>query len=402
MSNNLVFFVPYHTNYAHVELILSFASFADVYLFVYKWNPAQELLQNYFSKFKNIFVYEFTIDTILREALHQQGKQHEIIILLTASINYSFGQLQYDYFRTIQNHIPWIIDVYSTGHCMYGCQSCAHQNSHRLPITFTNYIRTKHSIDNKKQEVLICPSFSSKQAPFSLLSNSEIIQLISSFQFEYAIKLHPLTYPSNDNAENPLFNLSDLERKHANDLFNSKNIISDEDTNTLSLIEQCRVLICDFDSSIPFEALYFNDEKQLFVYETAEQRIKQDDRRKYFHTFSDAGELTKLLELYFRGELSSKTKDSHTFFLEKYEEPDGKEIERLARIRNWKRTKYPDDFDAKIDMEKIKQALRDQYSSTILINLYVLGEHTAKEIKQIYYDDLQNAFGSLFENVDEL
>ncbi|CAF1239157.1 unnamed protein product [Adineta ricciae] len=402
MSNNLVFFVPYHTNYAHVELILSFASFADVYIFVYKWNPAQRLLQNYFSKFKNIFVYEFAVDTILREALHQQEKQHEIIILLTASINYSFGQLQYDFFRMIQNHIPWIIDVYSTGHCMYGCQSCAHQNSHRLPITFTNYIRTKHSTVNQRHEILICPSFSSEQAPFSLLSNSEIIQLILSFPFEYAIKLHPLTYPSNDNSDNPLFNLSDLERKHANELFNSKNIISVQQTNTLSLIEQCRVLICDFDSSIPFEALYFNDGKYLFVYETAEQQLKQDDRRKYFHTFSSAHQLTNLFESYFKGELLCKIKDSHKFFLEKYEEPDGKEIERLARIRNWKRPKNPDNLDAKVDMEKIKQEIQNQFSSTILINLLVLGEHTVKEIRQIYYDDLHNAFGSLFENVDQL
>lgn len=40
------------------------------------------------------------------------------------------------------------------------------------------------------------------------------------------------------------------------------------------------MIICDFDSSIPFEALYFNDEKYILVYETLEQPSPQDDLKK--------------------------------------------------------------------------------------------------------------------------
>jgi hypothetical protein len=402
MSNNLIFFVPYHTGYAHVELILSFASFADVHLFVYKWNPAQQLIRDYFSKSSHVHVHEFSIDTILTELAKQQQQQRRVVVLLTASINYSLGKLQYDYFCSIQKNVPSIIDVYATGHCMYGCQSCAHEYSHRLPITFTNYMRTKHlpSIEiNNNIEVVICPSFSSKEAPFSLLSNREVVELIVAFTFPHIIKLHPLTYPMK-NGTNPLFCLSDLEQEHVRQFLNSKNVLPDTQTNTLKLIEHARVLICDFDSSIPFEALYFNDEKRILVYETTEQHEKEDDRRKYFHTFHNAQQLTSLLERYFAGELECKTKDSHAFFLEKYEEPDGKEIARLADIRHWMVNHH--DLHQSFDAEKVKQQLKDQLSSpSTQMSLYASGEHTTAEIQELCYADMYNVFNVLLDNLDQ-
>ncbi|CAF0881953.1 unnamed protein product [Adineta steineri] len=400
MSNKLTFFVPYHTGYAHVELILSFASFADVHLFIYKWNPSQQLVRNFFSNSKQVHVHEFSIDSILTELIKQQQQQCRVVILLTASINYSLGQLQYRYFSSIQKYVPTIIDVYSTGHCMYGCQSCAHENSHRLPITFTNYMRTKHlkSIEiNKNNEIIVCPSFSSVEAPFSLLSNKEIVEQIMAFSFPHIIKLHPLMYPST-NDENPLFPFSDLEQKHAYQLCNSKNILPDTQTNTLKLIEHARVLICDSDSSIPFEALYFNDKKHILVYETIEQQSKEDDRRKYFHTFYNVQQLATLLERYFAGELECKTEKSHEFFLEKYEEPDGKEIERLANIRQWM---INENHHQNIDVEKIKQELKDQFSSSTQIGAYVSGEYTTAEIQKIFYAEMYDTFGTLLDNLDE-
>src|SRR5689334_18319234 len=129
MSKDLVFFVPYHTGYAHIEFVLSFISFADVHLFIYKWNPAQQFIQDYFVGSKDVHVHEFSIDNILSELAEQQQQQRRVIVLLTASMNYSFGQSQLLYFRGIQKHAPSIIDVYSTGHCMYGCQSCVHTSS---------------------------------------------------------------------------------------------------------------------------------------------------------------------------------------------------------------------------------------------------------------------------------
>jgi hypothetical protein len=103
MSNNLTFFVPYHTGYAHIDFILSFASFTNVHLFVYKWNPARQLIRDYFSSSRQVQVHEFSIDTFLTELAKQQQHQRRVVVLLTASINYSLGQSQFRLFFSIQN-----------------------------------------------------------------------------------------------------------------------------------------------------------------------------------------------------------------------------------------------------------------------------------------------------------
>ncbi|CAF3368863.1 unnamed protein product [Rotaria socialis] len=403
MPNNLIFFVPYHTGYAHVELIHSFASFADVHLFVYKWNPAQQIVRDYFSRSTNVKVHEFGIDTILAELVKQQQQQHRVVVLLTASMNYSLGQLQFRFFCAIQKNAPSIIDVYSTGHCMYGCQSCSHAHSHRLPITFTNYMRTKclSSINvDRSADIIICPSFSSESAPYSLLSNKEIVEKIVAFTFPHAIKLHPLTF-QNRNEDNPMLSLSKLEQEHIDRFHTSKSILPNSQTNTLKLIERARVLICDSDSSIPFEALYFNDHKHILVYEVAEKHNVKDDRQKYFHTFHNVQQLTNLLERYFAGELECKTENSHQFFLEKYEEPDGKEIERLADVRQWLMRQL--DLDQNFDAEKVKQGVKDQFQSSLTqMTLYALGEHTTAQIHELCYGDTDDVFHTLLENIAEL
>lgn len=405
MSKNLIFFVPYHTGYAHVELIHSFASFADVHLFVYKWNPAQQLVRDYFSRSNHVYLHEFSIDVFLKELADQQEQQHRVVVLLTASINYPLGQLQFRFFSNIQKNAPSIIDVYSTGHCMYGCQSCAHSYSNRLPITFTNYIRTKDLPSNemdKNGDIVVCPSFSSEEVPFSLLSNKAIVEQIVAFPFPHLIKLHPLTYPL-ENEENPLLRLSELEQENVTYFLTSKNIISQRQTNTLKLIEHARILICDSDSSIPFEALYFKDHKYIFVYETAEQHLKEDDRRIYFHTFSNEQQLIDLRERYLAGKLECKTENSHEFFLEKYDEPDGKEIERLAEIRQWMENAQQVNLNQNIDVKKIKQDIQDHFSSTLTqMTLYVLGEYTVAQVAEFYYADINNEFNALLDNINQL
>jgi hypothetical protein len=350
-------------------------------------------------------VHEFSIDAILTELAEQQQQQRRVVVLLTASINYSLGQLQFRYFCTIQKNAPSIIDVYSTGHCMYGCQSCAHTYSHRLPITFTNYMRSKHLSSkklDKKAEIFICPSFSSKEAPFSLLSNKEVVEQIVAFPFPHAIKLHPFTYQLK-NDENPLVCLSELEQENVRHILTSNNVVPETQTNTLKLIEHARVLICDSDSSIPFEALYFKDQKYILVYETAEQHDKEDDRRTYFHTFRNAQQLSNLLDRYFAGELECKTKNSHDFFLEKYDEPDGKEIERLADVRQWMANHHQHDLYQNFDIEKIKQELKDAFPSPLTqMTLYALGEHTAAQISELCYGDMNAEFNVLLDNIAQL
>jgi hypothetical protein len=180
-------------------------------------------------------------------------------------------------------------------------------------------------------------------------------------------------------------------------------VIPPNQTNTLKLIERARLLICDFDSSIPFEALYFKDGKYILVYETEEQSRREDDRRIYFHIFRNAQQLTNLIERYFAGELECKTKNSHEFFLEKYEEPDGKEIERLADIRQWMTNDHHDDISQNLDIDKIKQEIQDQFTPPLTQTiLYALGEHTSAQIAQLCYGDINAEFGDLLDNLAEL
>ena len=405
MSDKLIFFVPYHTGYAHIELILSFASFADVHLFVYKWNPARQLVRDYFSDSSHVQVHDLGLDTILAELAVQQEQQRRVIVLLTASQNYSLGQLQLRFFRSIQKNAPSIMDVYSTGHCMYGCQSCAHANSHRLPITFTNYMRTRHlpAIElETNADIVVCPSFSSDTAPFSLLSNRDIVEQIVAFSFPHVVKLHPLTYQAKDD-ENPLLSLSELEQAHTCRLLTSTHLLPVTQTNTLKLIERARVVICDSDSSIPFEALYFSNQKHILVYETAEQQRQEDDRRIYFHVFQDAQQLAALLERYFADDLECKTDRGHAFFLEKYEEPDGNEIERLADVRQWTTKKECLNLNQKLDTQRIKQGVRDEFPPPLTqMVLYALGEHTTAEIMQLCYGDMNDMFKVLMDNVAQV
>jgi len=406
MVNEIVFVVPYHTGYAHIELIKSFSSYGKVKLFVYQWNPSKSSIQNYFSQSKQIQVLEFSFENLFNAILYEQNQSNRIVVLLSSSINYSFGQTQLKFFQLIQQYFPSIVDVYSTGHCLYGCQSCNHSNSFRLAIQFTNYIRTRHLPSNSFEifsPIIFCPSFSSEQFPFSFLSNREIIEGILSFSFAYLIKLHPLTHQNKTQA-NPLFNFSEIERNNLDRLFRSDRLVDEKQTNTLKLIEHAQVIVCDFDSSIPFECLYFDDHKYLFVYETIQQSIQQDDRRQFFHIFRNQNDLNQLFELFFRNQLPSKTKLSQLFFLEKYNQPDGNEIEYLSQIRQWNRplpnlssNYFLPDFE--LIIEQINKQL---LINATQVTFYALGQHSQQQIQQIFFADIENEFQHLLDNFDQL
>lgn len=401
MSHNLTFFVPYHTGYAHAELIYSFSSYTDIHLFIYKWNPAREHLNEHFSNNKQIHLHEFSIDNILSQLIKE--KHRKIVILLTASANYLLGQLQIRLFRIIQQYIPSIIDVYPIGHCMYGCQSCTYAYTHCIPITFTHYIQTKNEnlILEKDFEILICPSYSFNGAPFSILSNHDIIKYILTLKHSHAIKLHPLAYECQENESHPFLSLTNLEKKHVEEIFQSKNLLKKQ-MNTLKLIEHARVIICDSNSSIPFEILYFQDKKYVFVYETSNDYDEQDDRQKYFHKFQNVEQLQDLIEKYFNHQLECRTENSHEFFLEKYNEPDGNEIKQLAEIREW--INEEDNTEESFDVNTIKQAIDEEFKSisSTPMALYALGGNTVSEIAQLSSSDENQLFDVMQNNVDEL
>ncbi|UJR28750.1 hypothetical protein I4U23_009977 [Adineta vaga] len=396
----VTFFVPYHTGYAHAELIHSFASYTDVHLFIYKWNPARQRVTEYFSNENQIYCHEFTLNNLLLQINNE--KHRKVVFLLTASTNYLFGQLQLRLFRLLQQYIPSIIDVYPIGHCMYGCQSCAYAYTHCLPITFTNYIRTKdNQITMEKDfEILICPSYSFQGAPFSFLSNPDIIQYLLTLKSSHAIKLHPLALETD---RHPFLSLTDLEKEQVEKLNQSKNVLRNNHLSTLKLIEHARVIICDSNSSIPFEILYFQDKKHIFVYETENEYDEQDDRQKFFHKFQTVEQLNDLIDEYFHHQLECKTEHSHEFFLEKYDEPNGNEIEQLAEIRQWSNIDEENSLEELFDTDKIKQAIEEEFTSSLTpMTLYVLGDHTMSEVTEIFFKKNEELFDTMQNHVNEL
>ena len=405
MANNLIFFVPYHTGYAHAEFVRSFSSFTDLILFIYKWNPARDHLQELFGDHGKIHLDEFSIENILRRMIEYRDRK--IVVLLTASTNYLFGQLQVRLFREIQQYVPWLIDVYPVGHCMYGCQSCAYAYTHRIPMSFTNYIRHKHEpmkLDNDF-EIIICPSYSFEGAPFSFLSNEQIVDYISQLTCSHAIKLHPLAYDALNNQDHPFLSLTDLEKAHVAKLSSQSNaILPCHYTNTLKLIEHARVVICDSNSSIPFESLYFQDKKYIFVYETSDEYDEEDDRQQFFHKFQNVDQLNDLLQKYLQQKLECKTEESHAFFLEKYDEPDGNEIEHLAEVRQWNSGDHGErEAEESLDISAIKQSIQNEFQSSLTpMALYALGDHTMLEVLQHYFNDEDEIFDTMQQNASEL
>jgi len=73
--------------------------------------------------------------------------------------------------------------------------------------------------------------------------------------------------------------------------------------------------------------------------------------------------MNNLLERYFASEFECKTENSYEFFLEKYDESNGKEIERLAHVRQWMVNHPYHDLFRSFDVGKIKQEVKDQFQS---------------------------------------
>ncbi|CAF4433143.1 unnamed protein product, partial [Adineta steineri] len=92
------------------------------------------------------------------------------------------------------------------------------------------------------------------------------------------------------------------------------------------------------------------------------------------------------------------------FFLEKYNEPDGKEIEQLAEVRQWTNVDEQNNSEETYDRDTIKQAVNEEFKSNVTpMALYVLGDHTMSEIVEIFFNNPENQlFDVMQSNVDDL
>jgi len=206
---------------------------------------------------------------------------------------------------------------------------------------------------------MIAPSV----GPKSLLSHVNVLSALISgvdtllsadgFHFRVVIKMHPFTALSAQ-PPHPLHSLTSEEQlsvKALKEWANSSNgkvVMLDASVNALPLLERATILICDLDSSIPFEYLYFCSEKtpkQLLAYYDAgnapQIALSDTSYMALINTFTTPLEFFGVVDAVLnpaRASLKLVTAgvEGHAFFANKYSEPDGKEVEKMAAVRKWK------------------------------------------------------------------
>ncbi|CAF4276598.1 unnamed protein product, partial [Rotaria sp. Silwood2] len=113
--------------------------------------------------------------------------------------------------------------------------------------------------------------------------------------------------------------------------------------------------------------------------------------------------LKLLFENYYNHQLECKTENSHEFFLEKYDEPNGNEIEKLVHIRQWIIIDKQNNQEESFDIDTIKQTIHNEFKSiSTPMTLYTLGELSMSEIEQSFFSDENQLFDVMQNNVNEL
>jgi hypothetical protein len=164
------------------------------------------------------------------------------------------------------------------------------------------------------------------------------------------IKLHPFTSLSS-NPPHPLHSLTSEEalsvkafKEWANGS-GGKVILLEAGLNVLPILAGSEALICDLDSSVPFEQLYFCSDASpralLAFYDVnnvPELALNDKEYLALLNTWTTPLELYALIDSLLHREkakvsLTWAGAKGHSFFVAKYGEPDGKEVEKMTAAR---------------------------------------------------------------------
>mmetsp|Transcript_27904 Transcript_27904/g.39321 ORF Transcript_27904/g.39321 Transcript_27904/m.39321 type:complete len:1031 (-) Transcript_27904:63-3155(-) len=385
-TDDIVFYVPVHSNFSQVEHTAAFLSDYPSKLFIYQWNSAIKQIIEYYSqkewsKIEGIF--SFSVEQLV-ECLQEDSKQHparKVVVLLTASPNYSFGAAQKLFFTTLQKHFPIIKDVFFVGHCLFGCQSCG-IHEHSVPVYFTRFIRgqlpyTTKDIKNilyqqmlgkqikrKLCTVLICPSV----GPLSFLFNDKVIDALIAAQqnlhFVFMVKLHNFCYLP---AGHPLSTISDVERANVEKLKQHFVVIDQSQFTILPMLQAFDVIISDVDSSVTFESLYFWP-KVVCAYHLPKQDLPEQNYLNFLNLFHDELSLTNLLtsieqsEDTFLSRVNTAVPSGREYFKSHYGEPNGHEVEKIKQLRGWPSATPTPAPEKETDSETIYNDIRELIS----------------------------------------
>lgn len=315
------------------------------------------------TEFTNVQVFEFSSEAILTQ-LDQEPTDRKIVFLLTSSSNYGFGLAQRSFLEILSSihnkkGKSQVIDVFTVGHCMYGCASCG-LSEHNVPIFFNrfyNYELPYNSADVLRDywtlpdgkiaqhRVLICPTV----GPESFLSDLKMLdrlqdaaKMLEPMGVVFAVKMHGFCHLNDQNGKQPhmLFSLTEAERQGAEFLrkvFGIK-VVDEQHYNILPFLDAATVIVTDVGSSVPFEALHFPD-TAIIAHINGATKQQDSEYLSLLNVFSTPEDMESFLFAAVSDVSSTKVKrtgDAATaFFRSKYGDVDGNERTRIAEARKW-------------------------------------------------------------------
>lgn len=363
-EQKLIYYVPVHGNFSQVEHSAVFlhskgAEGSRVFVYGGGFNTEHKKMRDFYENAPEwggcgLRVADFSVSAVLAALREDESAGRRAVAVLTASTNYGFGRAQRVVFECARRlHPKALVDTFSVGHCMMGCESCG-LSEHNVPLFFTRWknaalpfsaaeIRDRYWGAGARVRVLVCPSVGDT----SFLGRDDVLRCVEQLARElepkgvvFAAKLHGFCHL--DDAERPhaLFTLSDADRRGAQFLHEllGARVADEKHYNVLPFLEAADVVLTDVNSSLPFEALMF-PRLRIIAHEDAVTRGQDPTYVALLNTFESPADLRKLVLAAVDDAESSTVRPSGeegvAFFRSKYGVVDGHEVERAAELRKW-------------------------------------------------------------------
>eukprot|EP00698_Gefionella_okellyi_P025009 TRINITY_DN9015_c0_g1_i3.p1 TRINITY_DN9015_c0_g1~~TRINITY_DN9015_c0_g1_i3.p1 ORF type:complete len:1211 (-),score=251.10 TRINITY_DN9015_c0_g1_i3:114-3746(-) len=343
LAEQVTLYIPVHTNLSQVESVVPFIQKCHrAKVFIYRWNFDGKTMQEFYSKFANVEVFDFSLDSFIEQIYAELDK---VVILLTSSSNYTFGVNQNNLFGALKHALPSkIIDIFHVGHCLYGCDSCGIRE-HSIPVYFTRFVnRTlEYSTEDVRRQfirpgsksVLIAPSVGAK----SFLAREEFINTLVMAQKQlpdvcFVAKLHGFCY-SPEGQVSVVHALSPEEVKNVVVIQQNFTVVPQVMFNILPFLDAFDVIITDVDSSVAFESLFFAAPNKRTLAFLCPDYEGDSLYLNHLNTFKTTAELDDSLQRCLRGDLPLDSDAAKAFFESKYGQVTGDEVARISALRNW-------------------------------------------------------------------
>ncbi|KAG0079029.1 hypothetical protein BGZ90_003738 [Linnemannia elongata] len=398
INHKVKIFIPCHYDLSQVETCAPFLDRYGGVVFVYDWNVAKDTIMDYYRRQYPdgwVKVVPFSLRNILdaiknldhrlersplshtedpigstngsnaslysvsspggtsSSALYEAKRQHQVVFLLTGSMNPDygvFGLTQKRILDAVKDALPERVRAVNViGHCMYGCASCSGAE-HKVPLYFTRYfnkslpytaqdvrniytpnLSTAAPTSNSAHAVLVAPSCGST----SMLAQKPLIRLFHRLEqtgkWKFIWKMHPTSlHLDGYDMEDPS-GVEQTELENVKFILANFTVVQEEHSCLLPFMEAFDVIITDLHSSVPFIATYFTPKVILSYFNDADYGTPERHREfmDQLNTFVEPEELEALLTTL------PTAKGDPSFFYSQYGHVDGKEDIRFGNLAKW-------------------------------------------------------------------